>query len=75
MLLLSFILFNMDDKQIELLNDVEEEGGSDCCGAKVYMDICSECSEHCGVDGEDDEDPVYEINKQESKIAFEILRD
>ena len=36
------------DKEIELLNDAVE-GLSNCCGAKVMMDICLECKEHCGI--------------------------
>ena len=39
----------MDDKQIELLNDVKGEGESECCGVGTYGDyrICEECGEHC----------------------------
>lgn len=36
----------MNDKQQELLNDVTG-GESNCCGAKMYNDICSDCKEHC----------------------------
>ena len=42
------------DKQIELLNDVLEDGGSSCCGAKVYFDICADCKEHCDLVTEED---------------------
>jgi hypothetical protein len=31
------------------LKDIQEEGESNCCGAKVYLDICSDCKEHCDV--------------------------
>lgn len=31
---------------IEKINDVLE-GESNCCGAKMYQDICSDCKEHC----------------------------
>jgi hypothetical protein len=31
------------------LQDIQEEGESNCCGAKVYNDICSDCKEHCEV--------------------------
>ena len=44
----------MFDKELEHLQDIEEEGVSDCCGAVVYLDICSECGEHCGIE-EDEE--------------------
>ena len=28
---------------------------SDCCGASiVWTDICSDCKEHCGIEGEDE---------------------
>ncbi len=37
----------MDDKQRELLMDVEG-GESICCGAPLYGDICSDCKEHSG---------------------------
>ena len=35
------------------LKDLEEEGESNCCGAKVYLDICSDCGEHCEAVGYD----------------------
>lgn len=44
----------MNDKPYEHLKDIEEEGLSDCCGATVYLDICSECGEHCGIEEETD---------------------
>lgn len=37
------------DKQTELLNDLLEDGGSNCCGAKVYGDICADCKEYCEI--------------------------
>jgi hypothetical protein len=37
------------DKQQEPLNDAQEEGSSNCCGAKVYGDICADCKEHCDI--------------------------
>jgi len=32
------------------------ENLSNCCGARMYddSDICSDCKEHCGVEGEED---------------------
>lgn len=32
------------------------EGYSNCCGAKVYLGVCSDCQEHCSI-MEEDEDP------------------
>lgn len=29
------------------LADLKEVGESDCCGASVYVGICSDCNEHC----------------------------
>lgn len=37
----------MSDKEIELAGDLLEEGLSECCGAEIYLDICSKCKEHC----------------------------
>lgn len=33
------------------------EGTSDCCGANVYLGVCAECHEHCGL-AEDDDAPA-----------------
>lgn len=48
----------MDDSQLEKLNDViEDELGSDCCGAAVYVlgdsYICTDCKEYCDVSSEE----------------------
>lgn len=39
----------MNDKDIELLNDVKGTGESECCGAGTNGDmmICEACGEHC----------------------------
>jgi len=42
------------DKTSEYLSDILE-GLSDCCGAKMCGDICSECKEHCDPQEEDSE--------------------
>ena len=49
------------DKQIELLMDMEEEDGSNCCDAIVYNGICSDCKEHCGYASDDEK---LETNKK-----------
>lgn len=37
---------------------------SNCCWAKIRLDRCSECHEHCGA--EDDEDPdAYDRRREE----------
>ena len=38
-----------EDKQQELLNDMVEDGFSNCCGAKVILDFCMDCKEHCEI--------------------------
>ena len=40
----------MNDKQIEMLNDIKGQEESQCCGAGTYgeMMICEDCGEHCG---------------------------
>lgn len=35
------------DRQQELIDDVTEDGESNCCGAKVIWGICMDCREHC----------------------------
>lgn len=40
------------------LMDMQEDGQSSCCGAKVYMGICADCKEHCDAVGDEDEDTV-----------------
>ena len=52
---------------------------SDCCGASiVWTDICSDCKEHCGIEGEDE--PEGDTPEQENEWLrsggfqmFEIL--
>jgi len=44
----------MDDKTYEHLRD-SYDGESECCGAPVYLDICSECGEHCDLMEDEDE--------------------
>ncbi len=29
------------------LKDLQTNGESNCCGAKVYNDTCADCKEHC----------------------------
>lgn len=41
------------------LMDMEEDGSSNCCGAKVYMGICADCKEHCEAVADDDDDDPY----------------
>lgn len=37
----------------EMIDDVTEAGMSSCCGAKVIMDLCMECHEHCDIEYEE----------------------
>lgn len=41
---------------VEHIKDLEQDGVSNCCGAKVYLDICQDCKEHCEVVKEGKED-------------------
>lgn len=48
----------MNDKE----PDYAEYSGdelSDCCSAMIYADsdVCSDCKEHCGIQGEDEDTP------------------
>ncbi len=44
---------------------------SDCCGARIYddTDICSDCHEHCGIEGEDEESP-QDMNNRLRSMGF-----
>lgn len=46
------------DKQIELLMDAEDDGGSNCCDATIYNGICSDCKEPCGYASEDEVEEI-----------------
>jgi len=60
-------MINVDDTQPEDYQGDREpdmaeycsDDISDCCSAMIYSDsdICSDCKEHCGIQGEDEETP------------------
>ena len=60
-------MINVDNtKETDYLNDREPDYSeyasnnySECCGAMVYAetDICSDCQEHCDIEGEGEETP------------------
>ncbi|MFA7290347.1 MAG: hypothetical protein WC055_15845 [Melioribacteraceae bacterium] len=41
-----------EDKNREMINDMIEDGSSNCCGASVINGICMACKEHCEVEKE-----------------------
>jgi len=43
-----------NDKFYDNLADITADGVSSCCSAKVYLDICADCKEHCEVVNEED---------------------
>lgn len=52
--------------------DLEEDGSSSCCGAKVYLGICHDCQEHCDLvkpehDEELGDDPHVELDRELKK--------
>ena len=52
------------------LEDLREEGGSNCCGATVYNGMCAECKEHCeAVPDEEDKFDVEEPAEDTSPEA------
>jgi len=42
---------------------------SDCCGARITGGICSDCHEHCGIEGEDEESP-QDMNNRLRSMGF-----
>jgi len=55
-----------NEKLRETLNDLTEDGVSDCCGASVVLDICMDCKEHCGIADDEDDDKLGQINGVDS---------
>jgi len=60
-------------EQDDLLDGLNEdmEDLSDCCSALIYpdTDLCSECKEHCGIQGEDDETP-QQMNERLRSMGY-----
>lgn len=48
----------MTDQETEFLSDIQSEGFSNCCGAKVYLDTCADCKEPCGIVFEEEDDKL-----------------
>lgn len=59
------------------LRDMQEDGESSCCGAAVYIGICSDCKEHCeAVDEEDDHYDVIEpFSKEQQETIDRLISD
>lgn len=55
------------------LRDMQEDGESSCCGAAVYIGICSDCKEHCEAVDDDEEDEHYDVREPFSKEQQETI--
>jgi len=61
---------DFDDYALATL-DEDTEDLSDCCSALIYpdTDLCSDCKEHCGIQGEDDETP-QQMNERLRSMGY-----
>ncbi len=50
------------------LQDMQEDGASSCCGAKVYMGICADCKEHCDAIQDEQDDIQENTDSLEEKL-------